>query len=78
MCDVRRGTRVALDGRTIQKVTAEVGVEIGLMVNIEVTCFGDKIDKEDAETQIREKIIDIFNIDNRDKVLNNMTIYSIQ
>lgn len=78
MCDVRQGTRVALDGRTIQKVTVEVGVEIGLMVDVEVTCFPDKIDREDAEKQVTEKIIDIFNIDNKDKVLNNVTIYSIQ
>lgn len=78
MSDVRRGARKSLDGKTTRKVTVEVGVEIGLMVDVEVTCFTDKIDKEDAKKQVTEKIIDIFNIDNKDKVLNNTTIYSIQ
>ena len=78
MSDVRRGARKSLNGKTTKKVTVEVGVEIGLMVNVEVACFPDKIDREDAEKQVTEKIIDIFNIDNKDKVLNNVTIYSIQ
>jgi hypothetical protein len=78
MSDVRRGARKSLDGKTTKKVTVEVGVEIGLMVDVEVTCFADKIDREDTEKQVTEKIIDIFNIDNKDKVLNNTTIYSIQ
>lgn len=57
MSDVRRGARKSLDGKTTKKVTVEVGVEIGLMVDVEVTCFADKIDKEDAKKQVTEKIM---------------------
>ena len=36
--------------------------------------FGD----DNLQEELREKIIDIFDIDGRDKVLNNICIYGIQ
>ena len=76
MC--RQGKRIPVNGITHKDVTAEVGVEIGLMVNINVECFGDVVNKQDAEIQVKDKITDIFHIDGKDKVLNNVCIYAIQ
>ena len=78
MSDCRQGMRVRADGLVRKNVKVEVGVEIGLMVNVETEPVGDKITKEDVEVQVREKVEDIFQIDGRDKVLTNVCIYNIQ
>lgn len=78
MSDCRQGMRVRADGLVRKNVKVEVGVEIGLMVNVETEPVGDKITKEDVEIQVREKVEDIFHIDGRDKVLTNVCIYNIQ
>ena len=36
------------------------------------------VNKQDAEIQVKDKITDIFHIDGKDKVLNNVCIYAIQ
>lgn len=33
---------------------------------------------DDLKAEVHEKIIDIFDIDGRDKVLNNIRIYGVQ
>ena len=78
MSDCRQGMRVRADGLVRKNVKVEVGVEIGLMVNVETEPVGDEINKEDVEVQVREKVEDIFQIDGRDKVLTNVCIYNIQ
>jgi hypothetical protein len=48
------------------------------MVNVDVECVKGEINKQDAATQVKEKVSDIFHIDGQDKVLNNVCIYAIQ
>jgi hypothetical protein len=78
MCECRRDKRVPSDGTVYKKAIAEVGVEVGLMVNIEAKLTNNQIDSDYVEEQIKDKILDIFQIDNKDKVLNNICIYGIQ
>lgn len=78
MNECRRGDRIPVDGSTQKKVTVEVGIEIGLMTKVDVKCKEGKIDMNHLDTEVREKIIDIFDIDGRDKVLNNIRIYGVQ
>ena len=78
MCECRQGKRVPSDGTVYKKATAEVGVEVGLFVNVEAKLTNNQIDSDYVEEQVKDKILDIFQIDNKDKVLNNICIYSIQ
>ena len=78
MCECRQGARIPVNGITRKDVTVEVGVEIGLIVNVDVECVKDEINRQDAATQVKEKVSDIFHIDGQDKVLNNVCIYAIQ
>lgn len=73
MSDCRRGDRVPKNKSIVKNLKVEVGVEIGLIVNIE---------SENTETQIKEQVIDtvtdLFEIDNKDKVLNGICIYDVR
>ena len=73
MSDCRRGDRIPKNKSIVKNLKVEVGVEIGLIINIE---------SENSETQIREQVIDtvvdMFEIDNKDKVLNGVCIYNVQ
>ena len=57
----------------VKNLKVEVGVEIGLIVNVE---------SENSETQIKEQVLDtvtdMFEIDNKDRVLNGICIYNVQ
>ena len=78
MIECRRGDRIPIDGSTRENGTVEVGIEIGLMTKVEVKCKNGVVDSDSLQEELREKIIDIFDIDGRDKVLNNICIYGIQ
>ena len=78
MCDCRLGQRTSADGSVITKATAEVSVEIGLMVNIETSVKDGIFDKEEVKELVREQIEDLFDIDYRDKVLTDICIHNIQ
>lgn len=78
MNDCRRGDRVSYYGISQKNIKVEVGVEIGLIVNLEVEHLKDKINKEDFKNQLIEKLTDIFHIDGQDKVLNNVFVYNVQ
>jgi len=73
MSDCRRGDRVPKNKSIIKNLKVEVGVEIGLIINVE---------SENIEAQIKEQIIDtvtdMFEIDNKDKVLNDIYIYDVR
>lgn len=73
MSDCRRGDRILKNKSIIKNLKVEVGVEIGLIVNIE---------SENTEAQIKEQVIDtvidMFEIDNKDKVLNGICIYDVR
>lgn len=73
MSDCRRGDRVPKNKSIVKNLKVEVGVEIGLIVNIE---------SENTEAQIKEQVIDtvtdLFEIDNKDKVLNSICIYDVR
>lgn len=73
MSDCRRGDRVPKNKSIVKNLKVEVGVEIGLIVNIE---------SENTEAQIKEQVIDtvtdLFEIDNKDKVLNGICIYDVR
>lgn len=73
MSDCRRGDRIPKNKSIVKNLKVEVGVEIGLIINIE---------SENSETQIKEQVIDtvvdMFEIDNKDKVLNSVCIYNVQ
>lgn len=73
MSDCRRGDRIPKNKSIVKNLKVEVGVEIGLIINIE---------SENSETQIKEQVIDtvvdMFEIDNKDKVLNGVCIYNVQ
>ena len=78
MSDCRQGNRVPVSGRIRKNAKVEVGVEIGMMLNIEALCTDGEFDKNDVETQVKEKVEDIFHTNGRDKVLNNICVYNIQ
>lgn len=78
MNECRRGDRIPINGPTHKNVTVEVGIEIGLMTKVDVKCKEGQVDMDHLNTEVREKIIDIFDIDGRDKVLNNIRIYGVQ
>lgn len=73
MSDCRRGDRIPKNKSIVKNLKVEVGVEIGLIINVE---------SENSETQIKEQVIDtvidMFEIDNKDKVLNGICIYNVQ
>lgn len=73
MSDCRRGDRIPKNKSIVKNLKVEVGVEIGLIVNIE---------SENTEAQIKEQVIDtvtdMFEIDNKDKVLNGICIYDVR
>ena len=73
MSDCRRGDRIPKNKSIVKNLKVEVGVEIGLIINIE---------SENSEAQIKEQVIDtvvdMFEIDNKDKVLNGVCIYNVQ
>ena len=64
MSDCRRGDRVPKNKSIVKNLKVEVGVEIGLIINVE---------SENTEDQIKEQVIDtvtdMFEIDNKDKIL---------
>lgn len=78
MNDCRRGDRTSYYGISQKNIKVEVGVEIGLIINLEVEHLKDKITKEDFKNQLIEKLTDIFHIDGKDKVLNNIFVYNVQ
>lgn len=70
MNDARKGKRISLNNpKKTYKV--EVGVEIGTIINLECS-------EKDIYKEIEEKVIDVFHIDNQDKILNNIHVYNIQ
>lgn len=73
MSDCRRGDRIPKNKSIVKNLKVEVGVEIGLIINIE---------SENSETQIKEQVLDtvtdMFEIDNKDRVLNGICIYNVQ
>jgi hypothetical protein len=73
MSDCRRGDRIPKNKSIVKNLKVEVGVEIGLIINVE---------SENSEVQIKEQVIDtvvdMFEIDNKDRVLNGICIYNVQ
>jgi hypothetical protein len=73
MSDCRRGDRIPKNKSIVKNLKVEVGVEIGLIINVE---------SENSEAQIKEQVIDtvvdMFEIDNKDRVLNGICIYNVQ
>ena len=78
MSDCRQGARTPISGKIRKDAKVEVGVEIGMILNIEALSVNGEFDKNDIETQVKEKVSDIFHTNNQDKVLNNICIYNIQ
>jgi hypothetical protein len=74
----RKGDRALLKGSIIKNVQVEIGVEIGLITNVDVNHDEENIDQEDLQIQLTEKVMDLFHIDGKDKVLNNICIYNIK
>ena len=73
MSDCRRGDRIPKNKSIVKNLKVEVGVEIGLIINVE---------SENSETKIKEQVLDtvtdMFEIDNKDRVLNGICIYNVQ
>ena len=73
MSDCRRGDRVPKNKSIVKNLKVEVGVEIGLIINVE---------SENSETQIKEQVVDtvtdMFELDNKDRILNGICIYNVQ
>lgn len=74
----RKGDRALIKGSIIKNVQAEIGVEIGLITNVNVCIENGIVNQQHLQEQLTEKVIDLFHIDDKDKVLNNICIYSIQ
>lgn len=74
----RKGDRALVKGSIIKNVQAEIGVEIGLITNVEVCVEDGIVNQEHLQEQLTEKVVDLFHIDDKDKVLNNICIYNIQ
>ena len=73
MSDCRRGDRIPKNKSIVKNLKVEVGVEIGLIINVE---------SENSETQIKEQVVDtvtdMFELDNKDRILNGICIYNVQ
>ena len=78
MNECRRGQRIPKNGSTTKQVIVEVGVEIGLMTTVDAKYKENEIDENDLKARLEEKVKDIFDIDGRDKILNNVCIYCMQ
>lgn len=78
MNECRRGTRIPVKGSIRKNTLVEVGVEVGFITNVEAKFNNGVVDKQDLQQQVTEKVTDILHIDCRDKVLNNVYIYTIQ
>lgn len=78
MSECRRGNRIPIKGSIRKNTLVEVGAEVGFITNVEVKFNNGIVDKQDLHQQVKEKVIDILDIDGRDKVLTNVCIYSIQ
>lgn len=78
MNDCRQGNRIPKDGSLIKNFKVEVGVEIGLIVNVEAELKDGVVNQRNLELELYDKLKDIFHIDGTDKVLNDICIYSIQ
>lgn len=78
MGDCRQGARTPINGKVRKDAKVEVGVEIGMILNIEALSVNGEFDKNDIEIQVKEKVSDIFHTNGRDKVLNNIHVYNIQ
>jgi hypothetical protein len=78
MNECRQGSRFPVDGRILKNAKVEIGVEIGLIMDVEAACTKGDFDMDDVKVQVKEKVSDIFHTDNQDKVLNNICIYNIQ
>lgn len=78
MSECRRGNRIPIKGSIRKNTLVEVGAEVGFITNVEVKFNNGVVDKQDLHQQVKEKVIDILDIDGRDKVLTNVCIYSIQ
>lgn len=78
MSECRRGDRVRADGVVQKNAIVEVGVEVGMIINVEANCKGKSFDMKDLQEQTQDKVIDLLQIDGRDKVLNNVCIYAVQ
>lgn len=74
----RKGDRALVKGSIIKNIQVEIGVEIGLITNVDVCIENGIINQEHLQEQLTEKVIDLFYIDDKDKVLNNICIYNIQ
>lgn len=73
MSDCRRGDRVPKNKSVVKNLKVEVGVEIGLIINVESENSEDQIKK-----QVTDTVMDLFEIDNKDKVLNGICIYDVR
>lgn len=78
MSECRRGTRVPVKGPIRREALVEVGAEVGFITSVEAKFTDGKVDLDDLKQQVTEKVSDILHIDGRDKVLNNVCIYTIQ
>lgn len=78
MSECRRGNRIPVKGSIRKNTLVEVGAEVGFITNVEVKFNNGIVDEQDLNRQVREKVVDVLDIDGRDKVLNNICIYTIQ
>ena len=78
MNDCRQGNRIPKDGSLTKNFKVEVGVEIGLIVNVESEITDGVVNQQSLELELYDKLKDIFHIDGTDKVLNDICIYNIQ
>lgn len=78
MSECRRGTRIPVKGAIRKNTLVEVGVEVGFITNVEAKFNNGVVDESDLQQQVTEKVTDVLHIDGRDKVLNNICIYTIQ
>jgi len=78
MSEYRQGRRKAKHTSTYINTKVEIGVEIGLIINSEIKQSKDIIDENYIISQIKDYVIDLFNIDNKNRILNSIKIYNIQ
>ena len=74
MSDCRRGNRIPKNKSIIEKLKVEVGVEIGLITSVEA----DKNNEIQIQEQVIETVKDMFELNDKDKVLNSICIYAVR
>ena len=74
MSDCRQGKRISVNGIIYKNIPIEIKAELSILTNIEAI-YQQEMIINDIESQAKSKIIDMFDLNNIDKKLNNIQVF---